>query len=483
MKCLAKRPEERYQHVDELVVDLKGLQKEIAVGGTAPVPQRKMLAVLPFENLGSAEDEYFADGITDEITTNLAKVSGLGVISRTSAIKYKKSDKNLRQIGSELGVDYVLEGTIRWDRLGGANRVRINCQLIRVKDDTHLWAESYDRVFEQIFELQSEVAQKVTAALDVILLEPERRALEAKPTENLEAYEYYLRGNDYLNRGWAKKDLEIALQMYEEAVELDSNFALAYAKLSQTHSRFYWHYYDRTDERLAKAKEAVDKAFKLKPDLPEAHLALGYYYYRGNLDYDRALKEFAIAQKGQPNSSDLLAAIGYVQRRQGKFEQALANILKAAELDPRSNLNALQVGTTYHYIRNYPEAERYYDRAISIAPDRVTAYVNKALLYIDWEGKTEKARKVLEEAPGKADPAELAAVWAELEVLDGNYQAALGRLLGPDKFIELFGNTNDTAAYFSTKARIYGLMNQPKLKRACYDSARIIGEKRIAARP
>ncbi|MGH8004874.1 MAG: tetratricopeptide repeat protein, partial [Limisphaerales bacterium] len=201
------------------------------------------------------------------------------------------------------------------------------------------------------------------------------------------------------------------------------------------------------------------------------------YYYRGHLDYDRALKEFAIAQKGQPNNSDLLAAISYVQRRQGKFEQALTNIQKAAELDPRSSKKAFEAGNTCRFIRNYPEAERYYDRAISIAPDWAEAYNFKVELYIQREGKTEKARKVLEEVEGKIDPAELAASWAELDVFDGNYQAALGRLPGPNVF------DNSTAAYFSARARIYGLMNQPKLKRVYYDSLRIIQEKRVAARP
>ena len=165
-------------------------------------------------------------------------------------------------------------------------------------------------------------------ALDITLLEPERQALASRPTENIEAYEYYLRGNEYFHRSFLENDFRIALGMYEKAVELDPTFALAYAQLSRAHLMIYWLYYDRSEECLAMAKQAVDKAFQLNPNLPETHLALGHYYYQGHLDYDRALEQFAIARKSQPNNSELLSFIGFVQRRQGKFEQAVANLKK-----------------------------------------------------------------------------------------------------------------------------------------------------------
>ncbi len=212
---------------------------------------------------------------------------------------------------------------------------------------------------EQIFALQSDIADKVASALDITLIESEKRSIATKPTENLEAYEYYLRGKDYFNRN-ALKDRLIAIEMYEKAVELDPTFALAYASLSGAHSAMYWFYYDRTDERLNKAKEAVDRALELRPDLPEAHLALGYYYYWGSLDYDRALEQFAMVQKGQPNNSDLLAAIGYVERRQGKFEEAVTNLKETVELDPRSFGQAEEVAITYRVMRKYAEADVLY---------------------------------------------------------------------------------------------------------------------------
>jgi TolB-like protein/Tfp pilus assembly protein PilF/predicted Ser/Thr protein kinase len=522
-KALVKEKEERYQHIDDLLADLRREKKSLEYVKTGPLAQpvatrkpvkrktlplvvaglavlivivgyfallykkelksgSKMLAVLPFENLGAPEQEYFAAGITEEITTQLAKVSGLGVISRTSVLQYKDTRKTVQQIGKELGVQYVLEGTILWDKSEVNSRVRINPQLIRVKDGIHVWAETYDRALEQIFALQSDVAEKVASALDVTLLETEKGSMAARPTDNLQAYEYYLRGNEYRSRSWDEKDYRIAIQMYEKAVELDPRFALAYCGLSRAHEELYWYYYDRTQERLKKAKEAVDRALELKPDLPEAHLALGYYYYHGSLDYDHASEQFAIAQKDQPNNSELLLAIGAIQRRQGKWEQAVTNIKKAAELDPRSNTMAVEVAWTYSAMRKYAEAEHYFDQAISLAPDWTGAYDGKARLGIYSEGNTKKARKVLQDATGKADMSQLVSDLVWLDILDGDYQVALARLPGLAAFIDAYG-FNDTTSYFLTKAQIYGLLSQPQMKAAYFDSARIILENRVQSRP
>jgi serine/threonine protein kinase/Flp pilus assembly protein TadD len=521
-KALAKDKEERYQHIDELLADLrrerKGLEYvkpatlgqsletkkpakkkmlPLVLAGLAililvvgyfvlfnkkePESGRKMLAVLPFENLGAPEQEYFAAGITEEITTHLAKVSGLGVISRTSVLQYKDTKKTVQQIGKELGVQYVLEGTLLWDKSGVSNRVRINPQLIRVKDGTHVWAESYDRVLEQIFALQSDIAEKVASALNITLLEAEQRYIAAKPTENLEAYEYYLRGKGYWGEG--AKGTRMAIQMYEKAIEIDPTFAIAYASLSVEHSFMYWAYYDRTDERLNKAKEAVDKALELNPELPEAHRALGIYYYYSSRDYDRALQQFAIAQKGQPNNSDLLAAIGYVQRRQGKFEQAVTNLKKAFELDPNSSDKADEAAFTCGLMRKYAEAEFYSDQAISLAPYRPGAYSRKYWLYLISEGDIKKARRALQEATGKVDMSQLVSDLIGLYVFDGDYQSALDRLRGLTAFTDNWSGYNDTISYFLTKARIYGLLNELQRKLACYDSARVILEEKVGSRP
>jgi tetratricopeptide (TPR) repeat protein len=244
----------------------------------------------------------------------------------------------------------------------------------------------------------------------------------------------------------------------------------------------YWFYYDRSEERLEMAKEAVDKAFQLNPELPEARLALGHYYYQGHLDYDRALEQFAIAQKSQPNNSELLSFIGYVQRRQGKFEQAVANIKKASELDPLSNLLAHEVAETFSLLRNYPEAERYYDRAISLAPDWPTPYSGKARLYLTWEGNTDKAQVVLEEALESIKSAEnpFIDLLVTLDVYDGNYQEALDRLSSKSEDI-------DNKSYFIPSAlrcaQIYRYMNKNELAKKYYDEARSILETKIREQP
>jgi TolB-like protein len=312
-----------------------------------PSSKEIRLVVLPFENLGPVEDEYFAAGITDAITARLAVIHGLGVISRQSAIQYKDREKSAQVIGKELRVNYILEGTVQRERPSApTSRVRIIPQLIRASDDTHVWAETYDDDMSEVFRVQSDLAEQVAQALDIALLEPERRALASRPTENLEAYEYYLRGNEYFHWGEAETNCKRAMRMYEKAVELDPTFALAYTKLSEAHVSMYWFYYDRSDARLANAKQAVDKAFQLDLELPEAHVALGYYYYHGHQDYDRALEQFAIARRSQPNNSALLSGIGWVQRRQGKFQQSIDNLRNACELDPRSAKLAYNLGDT-----------------------------------------------------------------------------------------------------------------------------------------
>jgi len=447
-------------------------------------PKEIRLVVLPFQNLGSTEDEYFADGITDTITARLAVIRGLGVISRQSAMQYKDRERNTQQIAKELGVDYILEGTIQREQPSDpTSSVRIIPQLIKASDDTHVWAHTYDNDMSEVFQVQSDLAERVAQALDITLLEPERRALASRPTENLEAYDYYLRGNEYFQRSLLESDFRIAIRMYEMAVELDPKFALAYAQLSRAHSFLYWFYYDRSDARLAMAKQAVDRALELDPDLPEVRLALGHYYYYGHLDYDRALEQFAIARKSQPTNSQLLEWIGYVQRRQGKFEQALANIKKASEIDPLIPRIAYEVALTFELLRKYPQAERYYDRAISLAPNWPMPYAWKAQLYLLWEGKTDKARAVLQEGLENIKSTENFEVvdWlVDIDMLDGNYQEALDRL-------SLKSEDVDNLNYFIPNAQRYALiyryMNKNELAKKYYDEALSFLETKIREQP
>jgi len=452
------------------------------------------LVVLPFENLGSTEDEYFADGITDEMITHLAGIHRLRVIPRYSAMQLKNTDKNMQQIAKELAVDYVLDGTIQREQASNPNRpsdpnspVRIRIQFIRTADNTLVWGQAYDKDMKDILHLQSDLAEQVTKALDITLLEPERQALASRPTENIEAYEYYLRGNEYFrigSRTELENDLRIAIRMYQNAVKRDPAFALAYAQLSRAHVYMYWWYHDRSEERLALAKQAVDKAFQMNPNLPEVHLALGHYYYHGHLDYDHAFEQLTIARKRQPNSSEIIFFIAAVQRRQGKFEQAVVNLKKAFELDPLYSKLARDIGGTFRILRKYPEAERYYNRAISLSPDWPLPYEGKAWLYVLAQGRTEKARAVLNQASqniGAKDEDLILFRSVLLEVFDGNYKKALDRLsLGSSE-------TFERQFYFIPKAllsgQINGLMGDQQAEQVYYESARNILESKIKEQP
>jgi len=447
-----------------------------------PSPEKNMLVVLPFENLGPPGDEYFADGITEEITSRLAALHGLGVISRSSAIRYKKTDKTIKEIGEELGVDYVLEGTVRWDRSPEhKGRVRVTPQLIHVLDDTHLWSARYDRVIEDIFAVQSDIAEQVIRQLDITLLESERRALKARPTENLEAYQAYLRGIDYLMKpDYLEENLRLAVQMFERAVEFDPNFAIAFVGLSEAFSQLIHFRYDSTEECKTKAKMAADRVLELQPGLPEGHMALGLYYYLCHKDYDRALEELAIAEKDLPNDSRIVKYIAYIWRRQGNFEEAIKNLKKVFELNPQAAMLPWELGNTYQRLRRYPEAERYFDRSISLVPDQTWAYSSKADNYLLWQGSLKKARATLEEMPKKTDPQSINTwyiSWIWQEQIERNYQAALELLLSSD-FVESYVGQKAFLTGF-----VYKLMNEPELARNSFDSARILLEKEVKELP
>jgi TolB-like protein/Flp pilus assembly protein TadD len=327
-------------------------------------PVHNGIAVLPFENLSEQkEDNAFADGVQDDILTKLAKIAGLKVISRTSVMDYR-GKRNLRQIGNDLRVTHVLEGSVR--RAG--THLRLNAQLIDTQTDTHVWVEQYDRDLNDLFSIQAEIAQKVAAQLHAKIAPAEKLAIERKPTNNSAAYDAYLRGRAFTGGSpLDRSTLEGAgIRSYQEAVKLDPNFVLAWAYLSCEQSRGYW--FDPSPAELAAAKNSLDHALALDPNLPETHLALGYYHYYGEGDFTQALAEFQRAEQGRPNGVDAILATALSQRRLGHWDEAINGLRRAIELDPRNVVCSHTLAVTYIRLRRFSEAVAAADHILAFEP-------------------------------------------------------------------------------------------------------------------
>jgi TolB-like protein/Tfp pilus assembly protein PilF len=362
----------------------------------------KSVAVLPFEN--RSEDKanaYFADGIQDEILTRLSKIADLKVISRTSTQHYKSVPENLREIARQLGVAHIVEGSVQKN----GDSVRVNVQLIKAANDSHLWADTFDRKLTDIFAVESEVAKAIADQLRAKLSGREEELIAAKPTDNPEAYDAYLRGLDYERRsGISPEILQNASRFYHEAVQLDPMFALAWAHLAMADSNIYFEGLDRTSERAATAQKAAEAALRLQPRLGEAHLAQGLYYYYVQGDYPAARGAFDEARKRLPGSADVLMAISYIDRRQGRWSEALAHQAQAIDLDPRNGSSFLEWGLTYLWMGLYGNARAVLDRGLSLTPDDAELAATKAASY-QAEGNLVAAAKLLDPlALQPADP-------------------------------------------------------------------------------
>jgi serine/threonine-protein kinase len=451
-------------------------------GGESPQDAdsgRRVVAVLPFENLGSEDDEYFADGITDEITSRLAVINGLAVISRTSARLYKGTNQPATEIGQELGANYILEGTIRWDRSGEPNRVRITPRLIQVTDDTQLWSDTYEHEIMQIFSVQTEIAERIAEALDVTLLADERRALTSQPTDDIEAYQAYLRGMKQLvSPGFGRDAFELGVRMFERAVDLDPGFALAYARLSSMHSRIYHYGFDRTSDRLEKARITGRRALELEPDLAEAHLAIGQYHYWCERDYAAALESLDRAGELAPANSEVWLTKAYVKRRQGDFESAIELFERDFELSPLDPNATIGLGETLGTLRRYAEAERAFKRGIALAPEDPYPYTELALLYLRWRGDSAAARSVLDEMP-PVDSTEGCRVAFLAELLDRRFDEALDRLESCPQPVLQAGIFSIPTALF--EGMTLELMGEPQAALAAYERSQAILEERLAA--
>jgi serine/threonine protein kinase/Flp pilus assembly protein TadD len=482
-KCLAKDPGERYQHMDDLQVDLNtsqdsldsdknedgvpvgkiksGLSKKrkqfILYGMIAAAIifmiilfyffspflsediDRKSIAVLPFKNLSEdPENEYFSDGITEDIITQLSKIGDMRVISRTSIMLYKNSNKNLREIGRELGVATILEGSVR----KADNRIRIVGQLIDVEADEHLWAETYDRELKDIFEVQSDVAQKIAAALRAKLSASEIKRIEDKPTDNLSAYSYYLKGREYYYR-YARGDNEQAIRLFKNAIELDPNYTLAYAGLGDCYAQKAGRFVATTswfDSAIAVSNHAIS----LDPECAEAYKALGLVYlFRGWLQQSLIANKKALELN--PNYHPALGNYAWLYYHLGDLENAYFWANKALLLDPSGPISHIEIGVVHRTLGNYRKAERFFKQAMNLQENFIWAYRDLIALNIvrgNDEAAIQYSQKVLSIAPDEPGPL----MWAgNAELFAGNYEIAR------EHYEKIFQNISRTDTRFIFK--------------------------------
>ncbi len=358
-----------------------------AIGGRVD----KSIAVLPFESLSDdKENAYFADGVQDDILTNLSKIGDLKVISRTSVMPYRGQTRNIREIGKALGVSNILEGSVR--RYG--NKVRVNVQLIDATTDKHLWAEDYDGDLTDVFQIQTELAHKIAQQLKAELSPSEKANMDKKPTQNGEAYLAFMRAHELQSSSYEDLDnLKLGEETYEKAIRLDPNFALAYARYSQLTS-WIVHSWGRDPQRREKARTLAEKALQLQPDLPEAHLALGFVHYYVDSNFEAALREFEIARRGLPNDSEAYLALGAIQRRQGKWTESNASLEKAVALDPKNTWNTQNLAINYQMQRKWDLANALVDRGLSVDPVNLGLLTLRAELIFQSGGDLTEVEKL-----------------------------------------------------------------------------------------
>ena len=446
----------------------------------------KSIAVLPFENLSEEKaNAYFADGVQDEILTNLARIADLKVISRTSVMQYKGGiARNLREIGQQLGVAHVVEGNVQ--RAG--DKVRVNAQLIDTRTDKHLWGQTYDRDLADVFAIQSEIAQKIADQLEAKISPREKAAIEEQPTKDIAAYDLYIRATVLIDQavyeGEQSKDYFQAVDLLNQAVARDPGFVFAYCRLAEAHDELYYRSVDRTANRLALAKAAIDSAFHLKPDSGEAHLALAGHLYHGYFDYDRARDQLAIALRTLPNNALIFEWNGYIDRRQGRWHDAMRNFERAMELDPRNARIVTDAAITYRLMRDYRQAGTTIERLIALEPKTIGHRELRAWLDASERVDIRALRALLEKTAN--DPALLRTLSGKMFLLS----IFLRDPVAADRALEVI--TDDTfgvrgGAVEFTRAYAQGLVarmrgDEPS-SRAAFSAARTEQEKLVRAQP
>jgi serine/threonine-protein kinase len=440
----------------------------------------KSIAVLPFANFSNDQaNAYFADGVQDDILTNLAKISALKVISRTSVLPYRGQTHNIREIGKALNVATVLEGSVRRE----GKTVRINVQLIDASNDRHLWAQMYDRELTDIFAVQSELAREIAAALKATLAPGEQERIDRKPTQNGDAYLLYQEAHEIFSRpDRHHDDLARVEGLYEKAIALDPNFALAQARLSHLES---WMFYaiEPLPARAQKARAAAEEALRLQPDLPESHLAMGYVHYYVNHDYDSAFAELAIAGGGLPNDPGIFRAMAAIQRRQGKWQESSASYAKAVSLDPKDPILLENMGMNYLATRDYATAARIFDRAVKAAPETFTIRELRARVDLYSKGDLRAMQSLLASWPENIDPnGTITLSRYNVKMYERKFQELI-EILQRSPAEKSRGETSAPISKEFLQATVYAAMKDEARAQASYLIAREKAEKAVQETP
>ena len=448
--------------------------EEVEAGGT------KRLAVLPFENLGAPQEEYFADGVTDEVRGKLASLPGLQVTARSSSGQYKRTGKTPQEIGSELGVDYLLTGTVRWEKGTAGSRVRVSPELIQVSTGSSRWQQPFDAALSDVFQVQADIAGRVAQALNLALEAPKQRELAARPTSSLAAYDAYLKGEEAAQGIWGTNPSQLrhAATFYEQAVAIDSTFVAAWAQLSRVLS--YANYVGTPS--LAdgeRARFAADRALAFGPNRAEGRLAQGDYHRNLTFDNARAREEYAEGLRLAPNDPDLLTGAALAEQSLGRWDEAVAQLKKALQLDPRSITAGRRLGFTLLWMRRYPEAMAASDQALALGPGHLQTRSTKAMMYLA-QGDLEHAREFVRQTPEDTDPtvlvAYIATYWDLYWLLDEQQQALLLRLT-PTAF------DGDRGTWGEVMAEVYALRGDGTRSKAYADSARRAFESQLGDAP
>jgi serine/threonine protein kinase/tetratricopeptide (TPR) repeat protein len=445
-------------------------------------PTNIAIAVLPFENLSQTkESAFFADAIQDGILTKLGRVAELRVISRTSVMAYR-GRRNTRQIGRALNVSHVLKGSVRWE----AGRIRLNAQLIDTRTDNQVWAAEYDQDLANVFLTQSDIAKEVADQLEAKVSAVEKAAIEEPPTSDFVAYDFYLQARDLLLTLFSSRastELLRAADLLNQAVARDPSFFQAYCQLAYTHDQLYFLGFDHSPARLALAEAAIQAAFRLRPDAGEAHLARADNLYRGYLDYEGALAELAAASKTLPNSPRLFALKGYIERRQGRWEESTRNLERAIDLEPRDFFTLQQIAISYGVLRRYAEERSVLDRALSIAPDDVDTKIARASVEFHWKADTQSLHQTIDSIR-VTNPAALPNIandWLSCALAERDVAAAKDAL-------NAFGEIplTDYAVHLNRplmEGVIARMTNDDEAARAEFTAARVEQEKAVEAQP